>query len=314
MRLLLALFWILTAGAVAAQPMERFQIMDSQGFEALMVAYEIDVPQGWTARGEIAWIKPCSGSDMFEFILHVQSPDGRSGFRIQPGHKIVWNDFTGTGLDPMMGQMMRAQMEADRNRLRSQFQGSNCHVALVRDPAEMFRALVAAHRPAGMQVTQSAPQEALNKQYAALFSQARGFQVFHDARLIEMRYDLGGGPVTETVLWSWYTFQMPPQDPQFGMFSQVTTVDALKTIRIAEERRATDDPMLKAIVTSLKPDPKWTARVAEARADRARAAQRAAEQRREDNELAWQRREITRIVDNFIDDLNHYEFPETIWQ
>lgn len=297
---------------VHAQDFRQFKVMDNQGFGAPMVAYTIDVPTGWSARGEILWQKPCSSSDVFELVLELNAPDGRTGFRIQPGHRLIWNDVVVRGMDPQIAQMMTAQTVADRNRMASQLRGSNCHVQLVQSADQLFRGAV--RRPADMQVTGTKPNEALRDNYRSMFSAAQGMKVYYDASEIEMTYTLAGQPVVETLFFSWYMFQLDPLDPNFGTFSQTTTIEPLRSVRMAPERRAQDEAVLKRILGSFRADPAWQARMNEFYRRLSEQQRAAAQQRREENELAWQRHQIGVAISDLRSDIQHLQFLETISQ
>lgn len=296
-----------------AQQFRTFQIMDNQGYERPMVAYTIDVPTDWSVRGEILWIKPCSSSDVFELVLDIQSPDGLSGFRIQPGHKLFWNDVVVSGFDPQSAQIMVAQTVAERNRMATQFRGSNCHVQLVQSADQLFKGAV--RRPADMRILARSPIEAVRQQYQKTFSAAaQGMKVFFDGEQIDMSYTIGGQEVLESLFFSWYMIQIEPLDPSFGTFSQVTTIEPLRSGRVAASRKQQDDAILGRILGSLKADPDWQQRMNDFYRKRARQAQEAAQQRREDNELAWQQHQIGVAIDDLRNDIQHLQFLDVIRQ
>lgn len=309
----LALALTMFATTLSAQQFRTFDIMDNQGFEAPMVAYTVEVPGDWSVRGEVVWVKPCSSSDTHELVLDIKSPDGLSGFRIQPGHKLFWNDIVVRGFDAQTAQMMTAQVAAERNTLATQLRGSNCHVQLVQSADQLFKGAVS--RPPDMRVLKRAPIEAARQNYQSIFSPTvPGMKVFFDAEQIDMTYTLNGQQVHESLFFSWYMFQLEPLDPNFGTFSQTTVIEPLRSGRVALSRRQQDEAILARIVRSLKTDAAWQARMTEFNRKRAQQSQEAAQQRREDNERAWQQHQAGVAAQNAQNEAQHQQFLEMIWQ
>ncbi len=308
-----AMLLLVFPSLLSAQQFQSFDIMDNQGFENPMVAYTIEAPADWSVRGEVVWVKPCSSSDAYELVLDIRSGDGLSGFRIQPGHKLFWNDIVVNGFDPQTAQMMRAQVIAERNTLATQLRGSNCHVQLVQSAAQLFNGAVS--RPDDMRILSRKPIEAARRNYRSIFgTPAPGMKVFFDAEQIDMAYSLNGQEVRESLFFSWYMFQMEPLDPSFGTFSQVTTIEPLRAGRVALARQQQDEAILARIVGSLKSDPSWQAKMDAYNRQRAERAQQEAQQRREDNELAWRQRQAGMAAQEAQNDSQHQQFLQMIWQ
>jgi len=300
-RLALLAALILTATGLRAQ-MVTYEIKDRQGFDREMVAYTVDVPQDWQVEGQILWQKPCSGNDLYELVLTARSPDGRTGVRILPGHQVIWNEAILAGLDPYIDAQMKAQVEAERNRLRTQWQGSNCHVALVRDAEALVQNFVLAQRPAGTQVLKRTPNETLRQQFAQLGAgQAPGMSVAYDALTLELTYPLGSGPVIERVGFSWYMFQTEMRDTTMYMLNQHTVVNMIELQWFAVERQVADEALLKQIAASFKANPEWQKKVGEVQ-------QKLAEQRRQTNAENAQQRERDRIQRELRNDQQHQSF------
>lgn len=297
----------LIAGAGRAQ-MVTHEVMDRQGFDREIVAYTIDVPRDWQVDGQILWQKPCSGNDLYELVLTARSPDGRTGVRVVPGHQIIWTEAVLAGLDPYLEAQMKAQVESDRNRLRTQWQGSNCHVGLVRDAESLVRNFVLAQRP-GAQVLKRTPNEALRAQYAQMAggTQVPGSSVAYDAVTLELTYRLGGGPVIERVGFSWYMFQSELRDSTMYALNQHTVVNAMQLEWVAVERQAADEALIKQIAASFRANPEWQRRVGEVQ-------QKLAEQRRQANEQTAQQRERDRIQRELLNDQQHQRFLDYIRQ
>ncbi|MFK7754093.1 MAG: hypothetical protein AB8B51_16305 [Sedimentitalea sp.] len=297
---------LLTPSAQAQN--KTFQIMDNQGFEAPMVAFTITVPQNWQVSGEVVWRKPCSANDLYELILTARGPDGRTGVRIMPGHKIVWNDVVMGGMDPQLEHMMLAQQEAERNRMRTQFQGSNCHVTQISSAEQIFNALVLSKRPQDTKVIKRTKNEAQRQNFAQMFGPSQpGMQVFFDAEQIEMTYALGGRPIVERLAFSWYMFQSEFRDPGMHSLNQYTTVESFQFDWIAPERRAADEAVIKQISASFKSDPAWEQRILEVQ-------RKMAEQRRQQNADNAQQRERNRLERDALNDKNHRRFLQYIQQ
>ena len=301
MRFLLILAMVLAAHAAAAQT-RTVEIIDSQGFERPYTAYTIEVPRDWAVSGEVLWRKPCSGNDLYELVISASAPDGRTGFRIMPGHQIIWTDAVLHGLDPYTDQLMRAQIEADRNRLRTQFQGSNCHVARIDDPRQLFRTLVLAKRPPGTRETGRQPDTTLMQAFAATLGPSQpGLETAYDAFVADLAYPMGGGTVIEHVGFSWYMFRTELRDPTMYSLSQHYVVNSLQLSWVAQERQAADEAILKHVAQSFRPDPAWQAKVQEVQ-------RKLAEQRRSETAENARQREQDRLRREQANDQQHQQF------
>lgn len=299
-RIALTLALALAAGQAAAQ-MTTYEVKDRQGFDRELVAYTIDVPRDWQVEGQVLWQKPCSGNELYELVLTARAPDGRTGLRIMPGHQVIWNEAILAGLDPYTEAQMKAQVEADRNRLRTQFQGSNCHVTLIRDAEWLVQTFVLSQRP-GAQLLKRTPNEPMRQQLGQLAAgQGPGMSVAYDATVLELTYPLGAGPVIERVGFSWYMFQSEIRDPTMYFLNQHTIVNALELEWFATERRAADEALLKQIGASFRINPDWQARVAEVQ-------RKLSEQRRRNNEENARQREQDRLQREQLNDQNHQRF------
>ena len=297
----------LTAASAAAQ-MKTYEIVDRHGFDQPLVAYSLDIPRDWQAEGQILWQKPCSGNELYELVLTARSPDGLTGLRVMPGHQILWMDTAMGGLDPYMTQLMRAEIEAQRNKLRTQFRGSNCHVAQITDPDQIFDTLVLQKRPPGTQVIARRPNEALKATLNQVLGPSQpGFQVFHDAFDVQMTYALNGVPVIERMGFSWYMFQTELNDPTMRSLSQHTVVNALQFDWAPTARQAADHAVLKQIAASFRANPDWQKRVLEVQ-------RKIAEQRRQHHADAAERRKWDRLYRDIVDDIQHYRFLDYIRQ
>ena len=110
MRAFWVMFTLFLASPVWAQT-RTFEVVDRQGFDKELVALSIEIPSDWKASGEVLWIKPCSGNDLYEITLTITSHDGLTGARILPGHQILWSHYQMSG-DPGMTQLWQSQQEA----------------------------------------------------------------------------------------------------------------------------------------------------------------------------------------------------------
>ena len=144
-------------GSAAFAQTRTFQVLDSEGFEHPIPTYRIEIPSNWQAEGKVAWNKPCSGNDHNELILKIQSPDGSTGFRIQPDYHLLWTEGFFSGLDRDLAQMMTAQTEAARNHMRQQFRNSNCHGARVQETEQLLPGLVLNQRPQSTKTAKMTP-------------------------------------------------------------------------------------------------------------------------------------------------------------
>ncbi|MCB1335310.1 MAG: hypothetical protein KDK26_17120 [Roseivivax sp.] len=287
---------------------KTFEIYDKQGFDRPIVAMSGQVPQDWTVTGEVVWAKPCSANEFFELIVTAVAPDGRTGFRMMPGHQIIWGE-TRFGGDPYTAQLMQAQAEAQMNEMRTKFRNSNCHVARITDPEQLFQVLVLQNRPAGTQVLARRPNEAVRNSYAQLAGgpQVPGTRNLYDAYEVDMRYPLNGAPVIETLHFSWIMFSTEMNDPSFYMLNQTTIVDSLRLDWVPEERAQQQRALLTQIGQTLKINPEWQSRITEFQRKISDTRRRTNEQIQDDSFDAWKDRWKR-------DDKIHKRVIDSIWE
>lgn len=308
LRCLAALCFSFVGSMASGEATKIFKLMDNQGFSNPVVAYTIELPQSWTASGEILWIKPCSGDDNFELVMSLRSADGRTGYRIMPGHRIVWLETIVSGLEPDLAQMMVAQTDAELNQMRTSFRNSNCHVGKVTGTDQLLNEFVLSKRPAGAAIVEKRPNDQILNSYKATFGPDQpGFRTFFDSVLVRLTYPLAGGPVEETVSLSWYAFQFEPLDPSMGTFSQQTVVDSIKFAWRGLETGDAGEAALEAVINSLKVDPAWEREILEFR-------RRQSEQRQRDSKKSAAEREAQRQIDEAKRDKDHQNFLDYIAQ
>ena len=283
---------IISAGhGSLAQATKTFKLMDNQGFGEPMVAMTISVPESWIVSGQVLWLKPCSSRDSYEIVFSARSPDGRTGFRLKPGHQILWLETGSSGfLDPFTQQLLAAQTEAQLNEMRTKFANSNCHVGRVSGTEQLLEMLVLRDRPADTKITSQVPDTKLAEGYKQLFgaSNIPGMNIVYDARFIEMSYTLNGQPVEESMSFSWYMFELLPDPTLGGTYSQHTVVEPFQIAWFAPERKQQDQAQLAALIQSIRIDPAWQEKVNEFHrklskqsADDAERRRREAEKRRD---------------------------------
>lgn len=299
---------IVALSAVLALPLraEPFAIMDREGFSEPMTAITIDLPPGWTATGRIAWLKPCSGNELYEVILNARSADGQAGLRLMPGHSVQWLDVSADHtVDPMIAQMAVAQAESSRNQMRTAFRDSNCHVGKVADTRSILDALVLPKRPQGVRITGIAPDEGKLATYRASIGQpVHGMVTSFDAAVVDLAWAGPSGEMVERVWLAWYQFADDPRANYMagipGNHFQNTTIEGI-TLAWAPAARAAEIEAAEAALKAARVDPAWQARVQEAQRKLAEERARAREQAQRDRETEEMRR-----------DREHQRFLETI--
>ena len=303
-------FWIVFAVVIAAPlwgQTRTFEVVDRQGFDEQIVAMTMEIPETWKATREVLWSKLCSGNPLYEITLTISSPDGLTGARMLPGHQIIWSHHEMAG-DPGMAQLWQSQQEAERNRLRTEFQGSNCYLAPLRDAQVLFRNLVLAKRPADTQVTSTKPIQPVLDSYKQIFAQpAPGSQVFFDANTHEMNYKMGNTPITERVNFSWYMFQTETRDPGYYMLTQRTIVDPIQIDWFPVARAQTAIATLDQIGKSIRYKEDWQKKVTEVREKRAKKT-------KEENEKIARERKRELKDRERRSDKRHRDFLRQIWQ
>lgn len=288
-----ALWSALLLAVVLAHPASAapFEIRDNEGFGESLTALTYDLPEGWQGSGRVAWLKPCSGNDLFEVLYTITSPDGQSGLRLLPSHQIVWNGVDVTSVDPMFGQMAAAQAEQGLADLRTQFKNSNCHVGTVTGTEEIIQRLILPRRPEGARVLTTTPNEAQKALYRqTIATPMPGLKTDFDAVILDLAYPGPQGELRERLWLSWYRNSDDPAANQIPgmprMRFQNVTVEPMIFVWAPAARAEADFAAAATIVASGRADPGWVARV------RAEQQRRADERRRTqaDSEAARQAR------------------------
>lgn len=239
---------------------DRFEVIDHEGFGRPLVAWQVEVPQGWTTSGRVAWNKPCSSSDHYETIFLSHSPDGRFGLRQQPGYQVFWNDVQpGYGYPPDMARLLVAQMEASRNDLRTKLRNSNCIVGTVEGTDDILRRFLLPNRPSGARITAVTPNEVVLAQYRVQFGQTLdGMSIHFDAVNVDLTYPGQNGQVAERAMVSWYQFVQNPVD-MGGMvsWSQHTVINPVQFVWAPADQAAQAHPRLMQIFGSIQQGAEW---------------------------------------------------------
>jgi hypothetical protein len=256
-----------------------FEIRDDEGFGESLTALTFDLPEGWQGQGRVAWLKPCSGNELYEVLFTATSPDGQSGLRMVPSHQIVWNGVDVTGVDPMFANLAVAQAEQALADMRAQFRDSNCHVGMVGGTDEIVRRLILPNRPAGARVLASTPNEAQKATYRqTVGTEMPGMKIDFDAVILDLAYPGPQGELRERLWLSWYRFADDPSAnrmpgmPQYRF--QTVTVEPMTFVWAPAARAEADFAAAGAIIASARADPGWLSRV------RAEQQRRADERRR----------------------------------
>ena len=270
-----AVIALLSGGMARGAPVD---ITDGEGFGELLTALTLDLPTGWQGKGHVAWLKPCSGNDMYEVIFSAAAPDARSGLRMMPGHKVMWTEARVGGVDPYLAQLAVAQNEQSLAAMRSQFRDSNCHVGQVQTSEQILRALVLSKRPQGARIDRIAPNAPVMAQFKAGIGAGTvsGIRTTYDAVIADISYTDPSGPMVERVWLSWYRFADDPamQVPGMpGMGFETTIIETI-SLAYAPASRPGDLDVAAGILASTRVNPVWFAKV------QAEQAKRQEEQRR----------------------------------
>jgi hypothetical protein len=274
------------AAPAAAAPLD---VRDEEGFGESLLALTFDLPEGWTGRGRIAWLKPCSSSDMYEIVVQAASADGQSGLRLVPGHQIVWLGVDTAGADPFLAQMAVQQNEQALADMQAQFAGSNCHVGRIAGTADILARLILPRRPEGARVLATTPDAAKIARFRETFApDAGGIRTDFDAVVVELAYPGAGGELRERLWLSWYRFRDDPAVGRFPgmvhMMHETVTVEGMAFAWAPAVRAGADLAAAAAALRGVRVDPGWVARV------RAEQARRAEERRRIEAEAEARRR------------------------
>jgi len=247
--------------------LKRVEIVDRHGFEKPMTAMSLLIPTDWTFDGEVRFAQRLGDpADLVKLAFRAASPDGRLAIELFPGWSWSWAE------DPMMRQAIQSQ-----NAMAAQ---------LGRAPTEMMppmaarefltRVAVPRLRP-GAKVLGTEPIPDLEQALQAQVKEAQamalraGVQMRLRADQARARIQLASGraPAEEwiTAVVITRTTAMPSMNPATGQMVQTAThqssAESLYGLRAPPGELPAHEKLFRAVLSTVRVDPVWQARVSQ---------------------------------------------------
>lgn len=241
--------------AGGALHLRRFEIMDPSGFERPVAALSLLAPAGWQLEGGIAWGYPtCLATDLVRLHARLASPDGQHALEFLPIMAWSWSD------DPMLVQGMRM----------AQAQRQGCPAGQPMAAAEVARQLYLPRFRPQAQILGSQPDRAAAQAAREMVQPQLAMrpQAALQADAARVRLAVGDAEewlaVAVTVLS--YAVPSPAMAAQggIGMTRQYdSAVQSAFAFRAPRGRLEQAEPLLGAMLASVRINPAWMAAVAQ---------------------------------------------------
>lgn len=253
--LLLAMADMFPAHAQApALHLRRAQVLDPAGFESPVPAFVLLAPAGWTVQGGVTWQAASCPLHMIVTRVAIASPDGRYVLEFFPTQTWTWNS------DPLANEIA----------LRAAAAGSGCPARPAMNAIDALRQVyLPAFRP-GAQVLEARGDPAMTAELqrgrqADLPVYGPQARLWADAARLRLR-----SPGSEEWLVGGLTIVARPVPSASlaadGAFGTATVFDTLMSVafsfRAPVGQLDASEPMLAAMLASIRINPAWQAAAA----------------------------------------------------
>jgi hypothetical protein len=275
----IALTLLLSRPAGAAEPgylrLKRAEIIDKHGFEKPMPAMSMLIPADWTFEGEVRFAQKVGNpEDLARLAFRTASRDGRLSIEMFPGWSWTWAD------DPMMRQAMQNQ-----NAMSAQLGGARTELGPPMSAGDFVTRVAVPRLRPGAKVLGVEPIPELEqplqsqvKQAQAMAAQA-GVQMRLKADHARARIQLPPGKVAAE---EWLTAVVvtratsaPSMNAGTGQMGQSSmyqsSADQLYALRAPPGELTAHEKMFRTVLSTVRVDPTWQARVAQVQANMAAA-------------------------------------------
>ena len=255
-------------GASGYHRMHQVEVVDQHGFERPMRALSLLVPVDWKLVGGVEYTRKlnCLG-ELVRTTFRAESADGRTAVELLPGSTWNWSD------DPGIRQAAEAN-----NRQMAQFGSAGCDLRPPLSAREFLTRVVIPRARKGAEVVAVEPvprvDEPLRQQARAAQAQAAqaGLQVriTADHARARIRYLAGGNPVEEwlTAVTFVRASHMPAFDARTGGMRQASWYDCsgqlVFGLRAPAGALEANEKLFDLVLSTLRIDPEWQRRVAQA--------------------------------------------------
>jgi len=251
--------------------LKRVEIVDRHGFEKPMPAMSMLVPTDWSFDGQIRYAhKVGDPSDLVRLSFRTASPDGRLAIEMFPGWSWAWSD------DPMMRQAMQNQAA-----MTAQMGGARTELGPPMSARDFLTRVAVPRLRPGAKVLGVEPipdvDAALQGQVkqAQAMAASAGVQMRLRADHARVRLELpaGKGPGEEWLTAVVFTraTPMPTMSPGTGQMGQSAiyqcTADQLFAMRAAAGQLPAHQKVFRTVLSTVRLDPTWQARVLQVQAN-----------------------------------------------
>lgn len=249
---------IQTAGAAAQKPLppgawrvKRTVLMDRNGFEKPLPAMTMLIPADWSGDGGVVWGQntACGGGSGYTVQYSAASPDGRSGLQILPSFNWSWNNIAGP-------------------------QGAGgCPFLRIGNVRQYLEYFVSQTRP-GARVIDFRPRNDVADKYKMFNSSTPmvggDMRIWVEAGEVLVAYNAGGVDTRETI-GVVAMFSRSYMEGGMGMpASEFLSGAALSGFAMRAPNGQLDFAFAEMVRNSGRPEPEWSARIAEHNAKIAR--------------------------------------------
>ena len=274
-----ALTLLLSLPGLAAEPaylrLKKKEIIDQHGFEKPMPALSVLVPTDWSFEGEVHYAQKVGDpADLARLAFRTASPDGRLAIEAFPGWSWSWAD------DPMMRQAMQNQAA-----MTARMGGAPVQLGPPMSARDFLtRVAVPKLRP-GAKVLGIEPipdvDQALQGQVKQAQTMAAQTGVQMRLRADQARAHLqltsGKGPAEEWLTAVVFTRAnaMPSMNPGTGQMAQSalyqSSAEYLFGLRAPPGELPSHEKLFRTILSTVRVDPTWQARLSQVQANMAAA-------------------------------------------
>jgi hypothetical protein len=249
---------------------KQVKLIDAHGFERPMPAFSLLIPADWQFKGDTLWgtVSGCN-ADMVRGVFQATSPDGKVVYEALPGFAWQYSD------DPFSQRTLAAS-----NQQMAAFGRKPCPVMPPLAAADLLRQSVLPKFRAGKRVVTIEAMPQFNQELAAQARQtealwAKGgmpIRIRSDAARAWLQYDLGGQPVEEWVMAeSTCSVQAMPSTaammgqagPRQAGFYDCQALYTL-ALRAPQGQLQGKEKLFDLMRSTIRLEPEWSNRVAEA--------------------------------------------------
>jgi len=248
--------------------MKKVSVIDQHGFEKPLPALSLLVPTDWQFQGDTKYVPTFGGchENTVQVSFHANSPDGRVAVEMFPSYVWQWAD------DPGAVQLMQTSA-----RQSAQFGGKPCETLPAMSAGDYLRRMVIPQARPNARVVAVEPmadvlqqtQEQARQYEQTAIQMGMRMRIRADAARALVEYSLNGQKVEEWLTAVTYAAGVPgpSYNMRTGQMGQTTyyTCGAyfLMAMRAPQGELASREKFFTILRSTVRPEPEWSARVAQ---------------------------------------------------